>query len=486
MAKPTPKDVRRLILLPKGIRSKLLWAFLLMSVVPLVMLFLVAAWFALPYVREFYHLERWFPLIDNPRDSTWWLVGLIGLTVAIALLGSLYLGMKVVEPVIHLSHKAKRLAEGHFDHELPVERDDEVGDLTSVLNQLTSRIRENMFELKQFGERTTQLNLEIHKRVVTLSGLLQIGELISNGAELNVVLDLMVEKLAQVDGQGFSFLCLQVLEDLPVTRYRASGIEVSQLKALAFEPTQTLIDSNHAAAKPLHATWEQLDRPNLLLQPVLIRNHPVGVLGTGNRHAGYRWSPELVDLAAVFGKQVSIAIENELLLRKTKALSIHDELTGLYNETYLHQRLEEEIKRAVLYQRPCAFAIFAIPEFANYRQRRGEPEAERTLKKVARLVQESVSEVDRVGRLKSNGIGVLLPERNKRQALEIVEQIRRKVIADFSAAPDPHDRLTFAVGVAENPLDGATADELVSKASSTLQHLVPQEPTSRRDEAHNG
>ena len=66
MPKTRPNWAARVALIPTGIRLKLLFAFVLMSVIPLAMLILLAAWFALPSVRDFYHLERWFPLIPRP------------------------------------------------------------------------------------------------------------------------------------------------------------------------------------------------------------------------------------------------------------------------------------------------------------------------------------------------------------------------------------------------------------------------------------
>ena len=181
--------------LPTGIRSKLVWASLLMSVVPIMMLLLVAAWFAFPHVRDFYELERWFPLIGEPTVGTWWLTGLIGLTAFISVLGSMYLTAKLVHPLIQISQEAKCLAEGDVSRELPVQEGDELGDLTASLNRLTSRIRDNMSELKEFGERTNQINTEIHQRVIMLSGLLQVGELMSRGSELDLVVDVVVEIL---------------------------------------------------------------------------------------------------------------------------------------------------------------------------------------------------------------------------------------------------------------------------------------------------
>ncbi|MBI2885271.1 MAG: diguanylate cyclase [Candidatus Omnitrophica bacterium] len=467
------REPRRLGVVPQGIRLDVLCAFLLMSVVPLVVLLLVAGWFAFPSVREFYHLEQWFPLIASPSEATWWLLSILTLTMAISLLGSAYLAVKIITPVIHLSHHAKSLAAGDYDARMTDDaRTGELGDLSAALKKLTSQIRTNMVELKQLGDRTTQMNFEINTRMVMLSGLLQIGELIGGGAGLDIVLDLVVEKLALLDPQGFSFLSLQPVEGLPVTLRRSHNVDLGRLTIPPPKPATVTIDAGHRPSAGLEPLWKQLDGANVVLQPVFVRGKPVGMLGVGNRYPEFAWTQESVDLAGIFAKQISIALENDLLLRKTKLLAIHDELTGAYNETYVRQRLTEELKRALLYQRPCALAMFAIPGLADYRRRAGEPQSEQVLKQAVRIIQESVTDIDRVGRFGGNEIAVLLPERSKRQALEVAEAVRRRAnasLAELAAG----DALALVSSVVENPLDGVTADELITKASAALSKASP-------------
>ena len=455
---------------PTGIRLQLVWAFLFMSAIPLVMLCLIAAWFAFPQVRTFYRMDDWFPLITNPSGATWWVFALIALTALISLLGGAYLAIRIIDPVIRINEQARRLAAGDYSG-TPVQlkhRDDELGQLTASLGELTGRIRQSMEELQQFGQRTTKLNLEIHQRVAMLSSLLQISEAISRGTDLNTVLDLVIKQVGSLDERGFSFLCLQPIEELPLILRRGHAIDLTLISAVAFD-SQLLIDAGHPPSGAMQAIWERLDRANLIVQPVLVRRRLVGVLGVGNYHTNYHWPTELVDLIGIFIKQASIALENEIMLKKTRTLAVLDELTGVYNERHVRQRLAEELRRAAIYQRPCALLMFFIQGLQAYRKRHGEPEAEAVLKQVARQVQELVTEVDRVGRFDSNELVVLLPERNKRQAMEMGEAIRRKITETALAGRDLAEELQLGVGVAENPLDGVTGEELLEKARARIR-----------------
>lgn len=468
MRKPLGSLTRHVRLVPRGIRLKLTFAYLLMSAVPLTMLVLVAGWFAFPHSRQLYHLDRWFPVIADSVASTWWLVGLILITVVIAVLGAAYLTVKIVEPVVRITHEATQLAQGDYTVRLPETGRDEFGVLGSSLNQLTSRIRTNMEELKQVGEQTTRLNREVQHRVMLLSTLTHIGELIGSGADVDAVLDLVVEQLAQFDDEGLTFLALHPLPGVTISPRHGRRLDLSLLADVPMSPETFVVDRTHAPVPPWRGLWERLGRPNLVLCPVVVRRQTIGTLGLGNRQREHVWTKEAIDLAAVFAKQAAMVLENELLVRKTKALTVHDELTGVYTEAYLRQRLTEELKRAVMYQRPCAVVRFSIAEFAAYHQRKGESQAAAVLKRAAHAIQESLGEVDRVGRFDDHDLLVVLPERNKRQALELAHDIGRQITSTFAAEADPEDHLTVVSGVAENPLDGATVEELLRKASEAL------------------
>lgn len=174
-------------------------------------------------------------------------------------------------------------------------------------------------------------------------------------------------------------------------------------------------------------------------------------------------------LLDIFAKQVAIALENDILVRRIEKLEIKDPLTGLYNEAFIRSRLEEEIKRAIIYQRPCAFVILNIDNFEFFRKNFGSLESETNLKKVASLIRDAVTEIDRVARIQDSEFAIVLPEKSKRQAQKVAEEIKEKIEATFSRESDINKRLAVTAGVSENPLDGVRADELISKAKEALK-----------------
>ncbi len=109
-----------------------------------------------------------------------------------------------------------------------------------------------------------------------------------------------------------------------------------------------------------------------------------------------------------------------------------------------------------------------IDNFKKYHESFGSLQAEGALKKIASAIRDSVTEIDRVGRTGDNEFAIILPERNKRKAQEVAEEIRKKIGFIFSEEQDANKKITVSGGVSENPLDGIDAEALVSAAKELV------------------
>lgn len=144
------------------------------------------------------------------------------------------------------------------------------------------------------------------------------------------------------------------------------------------------------------------------------------------------------------------------LLARVERLSQKDKLTGLYNAAYIRERLQEEIQRAVHFQRPCSFAYIVVPDVETT----VGPDA---LKNVGEMLRRSLGAFDRAARIRRNEFAVILPDKNKKQAIEFLERMRVNLMA-WAAALGPAADGRVAIGLSENPLDGTTGRELFVKA----------------------
>lgn len=169
------------------------------------------------------------------------------------------------------------------------------------------------------------------------------------------------------------------------------------------------------------------------------------------------------------------ADELEELTRSLKTISSNarelldkvDKLTGLYNASYIRERLNEEIQRAIHYQRPCSFVYFSIDNFDAFAAASGPQASDAALKGVANVLHAELSEFDRAARIQKGEFGIIFFDKNKKKAIEFTERIRVSVLKSsfMKSAGD----LSVSIGLSENPLDGVTAHDLYTKAQLRSQ-----------------
>ena len=454
---------------PGGLRYKLRLSLYLMSVLPILVAVYIVSNHILPH--NTLKLEIFISLL---------------ISIFIAILGFVII-KRVFDRILSMASEAKRIAAGDVDRRLHTAEVDEVGDLGNALNQLTSRIRSSMDELKGYGEKTTEINLEIQKRIMVLSSLLQISSLIAQSAKLDDILKLTVEKSRFIANSEAGYLILKEEKKRVFYAKAADGRKAGQLYKVEVSFDQKILDQtlrereclvldkNNLLPQGLKKNLQdKLLFKNVMLAPVFLRDELIGFLGIGNSKQEFTFNKDDIELLDIFAKQIAIAEENDLLTHRIEKLEIKDPLTNLYNETFIRSRLQEEIKRAIVYQRPCAFALFALDNFPKFRATFGSLQAEGVIKKAALLFRDSVREIDRVGRIGDDEFAIVLPERNKRQAQAIAEEIRKKIEFTFGEEPDPKRKITASGGVSENPLDGVGAEELIVRARDLVNQAKKQ------------
>ena len=446
-------------LFSRGIKQRLFAAVCLMSIIPILIC-----------------LNFIFPSLFISFTAKTNLAVILPAMVFIALLGFI-LARQIVEPVAALSRDAQKMSEGDTELRVEVSGNDEIGRLGTALNQLSSKIRDTMSELEDYGTKTAQINLEIQKRIVVMSHLLQITTLISQNEKLDNIMQVCVEKLKGLEDSALSFVFF--LEDgrfsLKAQCGLAADIDNQVYFSQGYPALADVFKSGNASVlridkgEPQHQKFVSLLGAKILLcLPIFLEGRPKAVLGIGSAIDDYEYNRDHRELLDIFGKQASVAIENDYLLEKVRNLEIRDELTGLYNERFIRGYLDDEIKRSIIYQRPCSFILLRIMAPALYRETRGEPAFGQALKSISVCLNSAFTGIERLSRFGECGFAVVIPEKNKRQAQRIADELRKKAEDLFKDFP-AENRLRAAVSVAENPIDGVTSQELIAYAQSCFK-----------------
>lgn len=174
--------------------------------------------------------------------------------------------------------------------------------------------------------------------------------------------------------------------------------------------------------------------------------------------------------------RVNNALRQRSLMRTMKeeydrlqAISIVDELTGLYNRRYFTERFEEEINRAKRYNYPVSCLMIDIDFFKNVNDTYGHLAGDQVLAELALIVKDSTRVVDFVCRFGGEEFVVLLPQTGISGALVVAEKMRRNVEQHGFPVDGRTIPVSVSIGVAvldtENP---GTFEELIRQADEAM------------------
>jgi len=112
-----------------------------------------------------------------------------------------------------------------------------------------------------------------------------------------------------------------------------------------------------------------------------------------------------------------------------------------------------------------------VDDFKPFCDKHGRMEGESVLKKIAKLISDEITPVDRAGRFGDDEFALILPERNKKESKDIAEELKQKISELHILRSESKDQvsITVSAGVGENPIDGVSAKELIDKARNLIK-----------------
>jgi diguanylate cyclase (GGDEF)-like protein len=168
----------------------------------------------------------------------------------------------------------------------------------------------------------------------------------------------------------------------------------------------------------------------------------------------------------------ALALDTMLHLQRVEALSVTDDLTGLYNSRYLNQVLRRESKRASRSGRPLSLLFIDLDGFKSVNDKHGHLCGSRALVEAAVVIRRCARETDVPARFGGDEFALVLPDTGSEGAVAVAERLRERIVAHpFLANEGLTIQLTASVGVATLPDVAASAEELI-KAADTAMYRV--------------
>jgi diguanylate cyclase (GGDEF)-like protein/putative nucleotidyltransferase with HDIG domain len=184
----------------------------------------------------------------------------------------------------------------------------------------------------------------------------------------------------------------------------------------------------------------------------------------------------------VNGWLVPAAVAPLILIRRSMVVPALEEKirvdpkTGLFNSRHFAEQLEDELARAVRFQRPLAVIMADLDLLRDINNTHGHLAGDAVLLRIAETIKTTVRSYDVAARFGGEEFAILLPETTAGEAFEIAERIRLALAEETIEIPtaEKQIRATISCGVAAFPADGDTSTKLLHEADLAVYRAKAQ------------
>jgi diguanylate cyclase (GGDEF)-like protein len=158
--------------------------------------------------------------------------------------------------------------------------------------------------------------------------------------------------------------------------------------------------------------------------------------------------------------------------RRTEAelrhLADHDPLTGLQNRRRFRGELDQHVSFAARYGGQGAAMVIDIDSLKEVNDRLGHSAGDGLIRGIASVLRERVRATDTVARLSGDEFAVLMPQTDTAGAVQLGEDLRAEVAAEFPAGREPGPA-TISVGITMfGGQRGVTAEAVLIAADQAM------------------
>lgn len=208
---------------------------------------------------------------------------------------------------------------------------------------------------------------------------------------------------------------------------------------------------------------------SILCVPLKRGNELFGVLEMINKIGGDPFVRDDLLLLEIFAEHATVAIQNAMLYKKIKQLTITDDLTNLHNSRFCNIFLDQTVEEAKRDKKNVSVIFLDIDFFKLVNDRFGHLVGGETLKAVGERIKGVARKVDYCIRYGGDEYVVILPDTPKKTALVIAERIRKAMSDEpFLAFENQLFHLTITSGVATFPDDAGSKDDLIGMSDRAM------------------
>lgn len=242
----------------------------------------------------------------------------------------------------------------------------------------------------------------------------------------------------------------------------------------AYQSGEPVITLNASVDESFHSAIDEETSyvtRSVVCVPIRLGKSTCGVLELINREGGSDYTDSELELLKIFTGYISTSLQNMLDADRYRELAKRDDLTGLYNDRYFHQRLSEEVEACVQGEHDLSLIFLDLDHFKNVNDRHGHLVGSQTLREVGLILGRTVT-LDKaaVARYGGDEFVIVAPHCSLEQAMELAERIRNKIgSALFRLEMGSDTGVMLSPGTVTASLGVASYRDLVFSAETKLR-----------------
>ena len=208
---------------------------------------------------------------------------------------------------------------------------------------------------------------------------------------------------------------------------------------------------------------------SLLVLPLVCADEAIGTFTLASRRP-HAFGKDAREMLGVIANQVAVSLENAKMYRQMETMATTDGLTGLVNHRTFQERFSAMLGRADRHKLRVAMLLTDIDHFKKVNDTYGHPVGDEVLRRVSKVVQESVRKIDIAARYGGEEFAVVLEGADEGGAEKLAERIRAdvgKLVVQSDKGPFS---VTISLGIAAVPADATEKHVLIERADQALYH----------------
>jgi diguanylate cyclase (GGDEF)-like protein len=182
----------------------------------------------------------------------------------------------------------------------------------------------------------------------------------------------------------------------------------------------------------------------MICAPLVLEGDVIGVLELASQAGGRTFDSRDLRLLELFAQTISASVANAVDAQRSKELSKRDDLTGLFNDRYLHYRLGTLMTELLEEGGDCGLIFLDLDHFKTINDVHGHLAGSRVLAEVGAMLRQVLPGHAIGARYGGDEFVVVLPGSGRQELYWVAETVRKNIeSAVFLARPDPVDPVNY-------------------------------------------